>query len=135
VIGMDYQLSLSPCSRYVYFRAGNLAVTVEQVVARLALIADFAARNGTCRVMIDWRDKSLFPALNLYEAWLRIRNVLKGGPWRFAMLYSVESSSYSIDMITGFSEVLAAIGQHGEHFVDLKEAEAWLVSDEAFCPH
>jgi hypothetical protein len=132
---MDYEISLSPCSRYVYFRIHRLSETLEQAVGRLALIADFAARHETCRVMIDWRGQSLFPALNLYEGWFQIRKALGNGAWRFAMLYSVESSSFSIDMITGFSEVLAAIGHHGEHFVDREKAEAWLVSDQAFCPN
>lgn len=126
---MTYAISLSPCSRYVMYRPGVITESLEDAFRRSAKVVSFAEQHGTHRVLLDWRNHS-FPVNNRFsDTLVKFRHLLAKGAWRIALVYSMDSEPYSIEMITGFAQILNAIGQGAGHFVDYDEAVEWLVSD------
>jgi hypothetical protein len=127
---LGYRLAVSPCARYVHFEPTELGASIEELEERHVAIRDFAKRIGTNRLLIDWSGHKRLPLdYKLYEAVFEGRGSLEKGAWRYALLYSLGSPHYSINMVTGFADVLEALGQRAEHFCDHEQAVAWLVSD------
>jgi hypothetical protein len=126
---MSYALTLSPCARYVAYRPSLITDSRESAQDRTTAAMAFARQHGTHRVLLDWRDHD-FPLGNRFsDALYKLRDQLPRGAWRIALLYSLESRSYTVEMINGFADILDALGQSTARFTDIGQAAVWLVED------
>jgi hypothetical protein len=130
VIRMAYQVWLSSCSRYVCFRTSDFSGSGEQISARLKALGDFARRNETHRILIDWRDDPLPVDHKLADALLQKREIMERNARRFALLYTANAPANSIETVAELAAILQRMGQHAEVFFNHDKAVAWLVADQ-----
>lgn len=126
---MDYEICLSTCSRYVLYRPHVLSQTTEQILARQKELGAFARTHGTNRILVDFSGFTLPVTYKLDETLFKLRPAFKPGRWRFALVSSMGVPTYSNEMVSGYAEILEALGQRAAHFSDVDDAVAWLVAE------
>ncbi len=126
---MGYQLELSPCSRYVYFRPLDVPTSAEEVSRRRTAIGDLARASNVKRVMLDFRERQLPANLPHYDAVMEARQALIQDEWRVAFLIAAMPPGISEMLVKGLAKLLVGMTLSAACFTDREQAEAWLVSE------
>ena len=126
---MSYELELSPCSRYVYFRPLDVPTSAEEVSRRRQAIGDFARANNVKRVMLDYRGRNLPQGLPHYDSVMEARQALISEEWRVAFLISAAPAGISDKLVKGLAKLLLGMTVSAAWFIAREKAEEWLVSD------
>lgn len=126
---MGYQLELSPCSRFVYFRPLDVPTSAEEVSRRRQAIGDFARASKVRRVLLDFRGRELPQGLPHYETVMEARQVLISEQWRVAFLISAVPAGISDKLVKGLAKLLLGMTVSAAWFIAREKAEEWLVSE------
>jgi len=128
---VDYEISLSPCSRYMVCRSIVVSNSTAKVLERMQAIVASSETHGTRRILMDYTGQVVDGDSNLVGSFIELKHYvqeLRG--WQMAWLVQAPAAAHASYSVDAVADLFGVLGTKSHFFASRTQALAWLTLED-----